>query len=49
MEKFMNELSEEVERRLQKLDVKGKTITLKLMVRSQDAPLETMKFMGITF
>lgn len=42
----MTELAGEVERRLQKLDVKGKTITLKLMIRSADAPRDTAKFMG---
>ena len=48
-EKFLLELSEEVHNRLKKINMKGKTVTLKLMVRREDAPLETAKFMGIYF
>ena len=32
--------------RLQKIDRKGKSVTLKVMVRKQGAPKETAKFMG---
>ena len=45
-DRFLMELSEEVHNRLQSIDVKGKTITLKVMVRREDAPKETSKFMG---
>ncbi|KAL4221825.1 deoxycytidyl transferase [Mactra antiquata] len=44
--KFMEELSEEVCSRLKNVKMKGKSITLKLMVRRKDAPKETSKFMG---
>ncbi|KAK3580894.1 hypothetical protein CHS0354_008176 [Potamilus streckersoni] len=44
--KFVQELAEEVQSRLRNIDMKGKTITLKLMVRRPDAPRETAKFMG---
>ncbi|XP_060082771.1 DNA repair protein REV1-like [Ylistrum balloti] len=45
-EKFLSDLSEEVHTRLKSIDRKGKTITLKVMVRREDAPVETSKFMG---
>lgn len=45
-EKFINELAEEVENRLNAVKVKGKCITLKLKIRAKDAPVETAKFMG---
>ncbi|XP_053379296.1 DNA repair protein REV1-like [Mercenaria mercenaria] len=44
--KFMEELSEEVCNRLKNIKMKGKTVTLKLMVRREDAPKQTSKFMG---
>ena len=43
---FVAELSQEVSTRLANLSVKGRTITLKLKVRSKDAPVTTAKFMG---
>ncbi|KAF8763661.1 DNA repair protein REV1 like protein [Argiope bruennichi] len=43
---FINELSIEVQNRIQKLNSKGKLVTLKLMVRKSDAPVETAKYMG---
>ena len=43
---FVTELSQEVSTRLANLSVKGRTITLKLKVRSKDAPVTTAKFMG---
>ncbi|XP_013397890.1 DNA repair protein REV1 [Lingula anatina] len=46
VEKFLYELAEEVHNRMSKVKVKGKCITVKLKVRSQDAPKETAKFMG---
>jgi len=42
----MGELSDEVCTRLKNISMKGKTITLKLMVRRPDAPKQTSKFMG---
>ena len=44
--KFLEELSDEVCNRLKQLNKKGKTITLKLMVRRRDAPTETPKYLG---
>eukprot|EP00106_Octopus_bimaculoides_P014422 XP_014781864.1 PREDICTED: DNA repair protein REV1-like [Octopus bimaculoides] len=46
MEEFLLNLSGEVERRLKNVNKRGKSITLKLMVRREDAPLETAKYMG---
>lgn len=40
------DLSQEVHNRLHDIGMKGKSVTLKLMVRRDDAPLETAKFMG---
>ena len=45
-EKFITGLAQEVSSRLQKIEVKGKTITLKVKVRKKDAPKETAKFLG---
>ncbi|XP_078589278.1 DNA repair protein REV1-like isoform X2 [Branchiostoma floridae x Branchiostoma japonicum] len=45
-ENFMYNLAEEVQRRLQKAGLKGKTVTLKVMARKADAPVEPSKFMG---
>lgn len=46
-DKFIRDLSEEVHNRLHDIGMKGRTVTLKLMVRREDAPLETAKFMGM--
>ncbi len=46
--KFVSQLAEEVHNRMRKINVKGKTITLKLKVRSKDAPRETAKFLGLS-
>ncbi|RUS73466.1 hypothetical protein EGW08_018776 [Elysia chlorotica] len=43
---FLKELSGEVKRRLDAIQVKGRSITLKLMIRRPDAPQESAKFMG---
>ena len=45
-EKFVEELAVEVSSRLQAIGMKGRNLTLKLMVRRPDAPAETAKFMG---
>lgn len=46
VETFMKQLCGEVHNRLREVNKKGKCITLKLMTRAKDAPLETAKFMG---
>ncbi|XP_015172443.1 PREDICTED: DNA repair protein REV1 [Polistes dominula] len=43
---FLKKLSTEVHSRLKKANAKGRCITLKLMVRAKEAPVETVKFMG---
>ncbi|KAH9514126.1 deoxycytidyl transferase [Bulinus truncatus] len=43
---FFQELAEEVKKRMDDIEVKGRCITLKLMVRRPDAPKETAKYMG---
>lgn len=43
---FLSELSVEVCNRLTAARAKGRCITLKLMVRAEEAPKETAKFMG---
>ena len=44
--RFLQELSDEVCQRLKNIHMKGKSVTLKLMVRREDAPSETAKFLG---
>lgn len=46
---FLKQLATEVNLRMQQFKVVGKCITLKLMVRAEDAPVETAKFMGHGF
>ncbi|KPI92454.1 DNA repair protein REV1 [Papilio xuthus] len=46
---FLKQLSAEVHSRMQHFKVLGKCITLKLMVRAEEAPVETAKFMGHGF
>ncbi|XP_059613609.1 DNA repair protein Rev1 isoform X2 [Phlebotomus argentipes] len=46
LEIFLRQLSEETSKRLHEVGLKGKSVTLKLMIRAQDAPVETAKFMG---
>ncbi|XP_049875331.1 DNA repair protein Rev1 [Pectinophora gossypiella] len=48
-EEFLKQLSIEVHSRMQQFKVVGKCITLKLMVRAAEAPVETAKFMGHGF
>ncbi|XP_045773659.1 DNA repair protein Rev1 [Maniola jurtina] len=48
-DEFLRQLSAEVHSRMQQFKVLGKCITLKLMVRAKDAPVETAKFMGHGF
>ncbi|CAH0400194.1 unnamed protein product [Chilo suppressalis] len=46
---FLKQLSMEVHTRMQQFKVLGKCITLKLMVRDEQAPLESAKFLGHGF
>ena len=43
---FLKKLSVEVSDRLKKIHSKGKCITLKVLVRVEEAPIEPKKFMG---
>ncbi|XP_055972700.1 DNA repair protein REV1 isoform X1 [Sorex fumeus] len=45
-EAFLLNLSEEIQRRLETASMKGKRLTLKIMVRKPGAPIETAKFGG---
>ncbi|XP_065342179.1 DNA repair protein Rev1 isoform X1 [Cloeon dipterum] len=44
--RFVEELSAEVQRRLEAAEKQGRCVTLKLMVKAKDAPERTAKFMG---
>lgn len=46
---FLKQLSVEVQSRMRQFKVLGKCITLKLMVRAEEAPVETAKFLGHGF
>lgn len=46
VERFMKQLTEEIHKRLMEIKKRGKVITIKLLVRSPEAPVETAKFMG---
>ncbi|XP_058459003.1 DNA repair protein Rev1 [Malaya genurostris] len=46
VERFMKQLTEEIHKRLLDIKKRGKLITVKLLVRSPEAPIETAKFMG---
>uniref|UniRef100_A0A182NIP1 DNA repair protein REV1 n=1 Tax=Anopheles dirus TaxID=7168 RepID=A0A182NIP1_9DIPT len=46
VDRFMRQLTEEIHRRLVELRQRGKLVTVKLLVRSPGAPIETAKFMG---
>ena len=43
---FLDQLSAEVASRMEKAGLRGRCVTLKLMVRSESAPRETSKFLG---
>lgn len=49
LDTFLKQLCAEVHNRLTEIGAKGRTITLKYMVRATDAPVETAKFMGHGF
>lgn len=49
LDTFLKQLCTEVHSRLTEIGTKGRTITLKYMVRAADAPVETAKFMGHGF
>lgn len=46
LDTFLRQLCAEVHSRLMEIRRRGKSITLKFMVRAQNAPVETAKFMG---
>ncbi|XP_052873602.1 DNA repair protein Rev1 [Anopheles cruzii] len=46
VDRFMRQLTAEIHRRLVDLRQRGKIVTVKLLVRSPEAPIETAKFMG---
>ncbi|XP_058062860.1 DNA repair protein Rev1 [Anopheles bellator] len=46
VDRFMRQLTAEIHRRLLDLRQRGKIVTVKLLVRSPEAPIETAKFMG---
>ncbi|XP_050522654.1 DNA repair protein Rev1 isoform X2 [Daktulosphaira vitifoliae] len=46
---FIKQLCEEVEKRLDDVEMVGKTVTLKLMIRNAEAPKESAKFLGHGF
>ena len=46
MNSFIAQVTQEVHERMDRINVKGKTITLKLKVRAKNAPVETAKFLG---
>ncbi|XP_053674481.1 DNA repair protein Rev1 [Anopheles nili] len=46
VDRFMRQLTQEIHRRLVELRKRGKLVTVKLLVRSPEAPVETAKFMG---
>lgn len=48
-DKFLHQLCTEVHSRLTEISAKGKTITLKYMVRAAEAPAEAAKFLGHGF
>ncbi|EJF62757.1 DNA repair protein [Dichomitus squalens LYAD-421 SS1] len=45
-ETFVYQMAEEVSRRLQSIDMRGRSITLKVLTRDPNAPVEAPKFMG---
>ncbi|ODO08076.1 hypothetical protein I350_03659 [Cryptococcus amylolentus CBS 6273] len=45
-EKYVGDLAAEVSKRMRNVGVKGRQVTLKLMQRHPDAPIEPPKFMG---
>ncbi|TDL15610.1 hypothetical protein BD410DRAFT_103283 [Rickenella mellea] len=46
VEKFMYQLADEVAKRLDGVKMRGRSLTLKIMKRSSDAPVEPAKFLG---
>uniref|UniRef100_A0A8D8MWR3 DNA repair protein REV1 n=2 Tax=Culex pipiens TaxID=7175 RepID=A0A8D8MWR3_CULPI len=46
VERFMKQLTEEITKRLCEIKQRGKLVTVKLLVRSPEAPVETAKYMG---
>ncbi|XP_026811513.1 DNA repair protein REV1 isoform X2 [Rhopalosiphum maidis] len=48
-ENFVRQLCSEIEKRLDDIEMNGKTVTLKLMIRNSEAPKESAKFLGHGF
>jgi len=48
VESFIHQMSEEVARRLDAIDMKGRSLTLKIMKRDPSAPVEAPKVCGYT-
>ncbi|GJE88079.1 DNA repair protein [Phanerochaete sordida] len=46
VETFMHQLAEEMSRRLDEIDMRGRSLTLKVLKRDPSAPVEAPKFMG---
>jgi DNA repair protein REV1 len=49
VDSFMRKLSEEVHKRLKKEDLRGRSITLKVMKRDPSAPIEAAKVGSVSF
>ncbi|KAI0668358.1 DNA repair protein [Trametes maxima] len=45
-EAFVYQMAEEVSRRLESIEMRGRSLTLKIMVRDPSAPVEAPKFLG---
>ncbi|KAI0648432.1 hypothetical protein C8Q79DRAFT_906130 [Trametes meyenii] len=45
-EAFVYQMAEEVSRRLESIEMRGRSLTLKIMVRDPGAPIEAPKFLG---
>ncbi|RPD55674.1 DNA repair protein [Lentinus tigrinus ALCF2SS1-7] len=45
-ETFVYQMAEEVSRRLKSIDMRGRSLTLKILVRDPSAPVEAPKFLG---
>lgn len=46
-ETFVHQMAEEVSRRLKSIDMRGRSLTLKVLVRDPDAPVEAPKVSSV--
>ncbi|XP_063698219.1 DNA repair protein Rev1 [Culicoides brevitarsis] len=46
VETFLHQIAEELHDRMSEINHKGKKLTLKILVRAKDAPIETAKYLG---